>query len=119
MVRLASVAAPVTEEIALDHVAGVFVRDLARQLVKLQLTQTSARAFRVNLFEQLLTGRRDVAFAEPSAFDRNLAASDCAQPEGERRGRFETNDGQSLIETAPLFWGGQIKRLIAAHLKLE
>jgi hypothetical protein len=79
----------VTEETALDHVARVLVRDPARQLVKLKLTQTGACSFRINLLQQSFSGRGDVVLAEPATLDRNLAAGDRPEAQRERACGFK------------------------------
>jgi hypothetical protein len=67
----------------------MIVRNRARQIVEFESVETCMSAFRVDHPEKLLAGQRDVVLTEPPALDRNLAANDCAKPEGERRGRFQ------------------------------
>src|SRR5438309_12102624 len=96
MIGLASITAPMTEKVALDHVARMLLRNLRCQLIQLKLTQTGVRAVRIDLLEQLFPGQRDVVLAEPSTLDRNLPARDDAEPQRERGGSSQKGTTANL-----------------------
>src|SRR5437016_8455206 len=96
MIGLASFAAPMTEKVALGHVARMLVCNTGRQLVQLKLTQTGVRAVRIDLLQQLFPGQRDVVLAEPSTLDRKLPARDDAEPQCERGGSSQKGTTANL-----------------------
>src|SRR6266576_4706364 len=96
MIGLASITAPMTEKVALDHVARMLVRNLRCQLIQLKLTQTGVRAVRIDLLQQLFPGQRDVVLAEPSTRDRKLPASNDAEPQCEWGGSSQKGTTASL-----------------------
>jgi hypothetical protein len=100
MVRLAAVAAPVAEKICLDHVTSMLIRNLTRQVVKLQLTQPKSGAIFIHLREKPLPGEWNVFNAEPATLDQNLAARNRAKAHREWRGGLqkETTPNVSLIQ---------------------
>ena len=67
----------------------MLIRNLTRQVVKLQLTQLKSGAIFIDLREQFLPGERNVFIAEPPTLDQNLAARNRAKAQRERRGGFQ------------------------------
>ena len=56
----------------------------------MKLTKTNVRAVRIHLLQQLFPDQRDVVLAfEPSPLDRNLPASNGAEPQREWGGGFK------------------------------
>src|SRR5256885_5579899 len=99
MVRLAPVAAPVTQEVTFDHVECVSARNAARQLIDFQNRQPSTFAFGVELLQQSSTRQRNIILAEPSALHWSLTAGDCPEPERKRRRRLKEG---TTIDHVPL-----------------
>src|SRR6266536_1445432 len=64
MVRLASIAAPVTEKLSSNHVLRMITGNLAGQIVERQPVETCTSALCVDHSEKLLAGEWDVVLIE-------------------------------------------------------